>query len=110
MAKKIKQNELPELLKKYNIRVSTPYGAYPEDVVNILLKLDNEISGFKSDNKLLTKENEQLKYELNKAKAQITSLKLSISQLEIGIIPDNIDTDIIKQKKPNKLKFKGGKE
>lgn len=83
-AKKFEQ-ELPEVAKRHNIRVSNPYGYYPEDVDKIILALEKDISN-------LTKENSQLSKDLYTQKQMNSSLQTELSQIKMQVslmdIPD----------------------
>lgn len=75
LAEKFEQ-ELSEVAKRLGIRVSAPYGYYPEDVDKIILGLEDEISN-------LTKDNMKLKDEYNKAKANEMSLQTEYQALKM---------------------------
>ena len=84
LAKKF-ENELPEVAKRLGIRVSNPYGYYPEDVDKIIVRLEQDISD-------LTKENKQLSQELHDTKNKATLLQSELSQIKMQVslmeIPD----------------------
>lgn len=88
------QQEKSQLAKDLNIRISSPYGYYPEDVDPIILDLQKTVSD-------LTKENKQLSDtvgDLTKKNAdlskQFSQLKLQMSIAEIPISLDDNLTNI----------------
>lgn len=90
------QQEKSQLAKDLNIRISSPYGYYPEDVDPIILDLQKTVSD-------LTKENKQLSDtvgDLTKKNAdlskQFSQLKLQMSIAEIPISLDDNLTNISK--------------
>ena len=98
MARKNKKNneveKLSEIALRNNIRISKPYGYYPEDVDPIILDLQKTVSD-------LTKENKQLSDtvgDLTKKNAdlskQFSQLKLQMSIAEIPISLDDNLTNI----------------
>lgn len=79
------ENELSELAKDLGIRVSSPYGYYPEDVDPIIAGLQKNVSD-------LTKENKQLAEDLNDVQSKLKSTQSELSQLKMQMslmeVPD----------------------
>lgn len=79
------EQELPELARRLGIRVSSPYGYYPEDVDKIITKLEQDVSN-------LTKENKNLRDEVHKHKENATALQTELTQIKMQVslmeIPD----------------------
>ena len=76
------ENEKPILAQKYNIRVSNPYGYYPEDVDKLITTFENTISSLEKENKKLAEERDQAQSDLSKAQSQIVRLKMDMSLME----------------------------
>lgn len=70
--------DLPEVAKRHNIRVSSPYGYYPEDVDKIILNLEKEISNLSKENKQLADEIEGKKQDISKLQKQFNDLRFQI--------------------------------
>ena len=82
LAKKFEQ-ELPEVAKRHNIRVSSPYGYYPEDTDKIILQLEKDVSNLTKENKLLSQELYETKENLSKIQTELTQFKMQMSLMEI---------------------------
>ena len=77
--KKKKQGmELPEIIKKYNIRVSTPNGCFPEDVERILQDLEKQLNNLIKENERLTKQYEQKAKDFSLVEAENQKLRFQI--------------------------------
>lgn len=99
---KIKKSneEVPPRAKKHNIRVSKPYGLFPQDVETVLENIETE-----RDNLLVLidnykKEIEQLKEDNQDLKLTITQLKFDMSLIEV---PDGNESNDFQMM--NKLKL-----
>lgn len=77
------ENELSEIAKKFNIRVSSPYGYYPEDVDAILLKLTSDVSALSAENKKLSEDNDRIQKDLNRSNQMLTEARLQISLMPV---------------------------
>lgn len=79
------EHELPEIAKRLGIRVSSPYGYYPEDVDKIIFQLEKDVSS-------LTKENKDLRDELHEANVKSKALQTELTQIKMQVslmeIPD----------------------
>lgn len=79
------EHELSQLAKDLGIRVSSPYGYYPEDVDPIIAGLQKEVSD-------LTKENKQFSEELNDTQNKLKAVQSELSQLKMQMslmeVPD----------------------
>ena len=79
------EHELSQLAKDLGIRVSSPYGYYPEDVDPIIAGLQKNVSD-------LTKENKQLAEDLNDVQSKLKSTQSELSQLKMQMslmeVPD----------------------
>ena len=76
-------NELSEIAKSLNIRVSSPYGYYPEDVDPLLINYIDEINKLKQLNKELSANAEEANKNCEYLKNELTTLKMQISFTEI---------------------------
>lgn len=74
------EQELSEVAKSHNIRVSSPYGYYPEDVDPIIVQLETAVSQ-------LTKENKQLATQLHEEQTlrQAASQELAKMKMEVSL-------------------------
>ena len=81
-AKKFESN-LPEVAKRNNIRVSSPYGYYPEDVDKVIIELENTNKMLQKENNHLTNQLEDYKSRANAAQNELSKLKMQISLMEI---------------------------
>ena len=70
--------ELPEIIKKYNIRISTPNGCFPEDVDKVLEDLEKQIKNLSSENQRLEVQNTQIKNDFELVKAENQKLRFQI--------------------------------
>lgn len=77
------EEELPEIATKYGIRVSNPYGYYPEDVDKVITKLEAEANNLSKDNKELRDKVGTQEKEINSLRATVTELKLQMSVMQI---------------------------
>ncbi len=79
------EQELPEIAKRLGIRVSSPYGYYPEDVDKIISNLEKDVSS-------LTKENKDLRDQVHNAEEKSKSLQTELTQIKMQVslmeIPD----------------------
>lgn len=82
-ARQFEKNELPEIMQKYNIRVSAPYGAYPEDVVKVVQSLEDELRNVSKDNLRMKNDLEAAQKDLSTLQEEFVALKMSVSLMEI---------------------------
>ena len=71
------EHDKSELAKKLNIRISNPYGYYPEDVDPIILQLQKDVSS-------LTKENKELSDKLYTAEKNLKDLSIEFQQFKLN--------------------------
>lgn len=83
--------ELPEIAKRHNIRVSNPYGYYPEDVDKVIMRLEKDISDLTKENLDLAKQIDQAKTDLSKMTQQFNSLKFQMISMEMPETSDATD-------------------
>lgn len=83
MSAKKFENELPEVARRHNIRVSSPYGYYPEDVDKIIVHFEEDVSSLEKENGLLSKKIEKQAEELRSLQFELTQLKMQVSLMEI---------------------------
>lgn len=83
MSAKKFENELPEVARRHNIRVSSPYGYYPEDVDKIIVRFEEDVSSLEKENGLLSKKIEKQAGELKSLQFELTQLKMQVSLMEI---------------------------
>lgn len=87
------ESDLPEMAKKYNIRVSNPYGYYPEDVEKIIFDLESQINRLEKENFTLTKKNGELENDVSQAKREITQLKVQMTIMGNEMPDTSAETD-----------------
>lgn len=73
---KIEQDK-SQLAKDFNIRISSPYGYYPDDVDPIIIDLQKQLSNLSIENQQLSKDNANLKKNNESLMTEITQLKLN---------------------------------
>lgn len=77
------EHELPEIAKRLGIRVSSPYGYYPEDVDKIIFKLEQDVSSLTKENKDLRDEIHECKEKSKALQTELTQIKMQVSLMEI---------------------------
>ena len=77
------ENDKPEVARRYDIKISKPYGYYPEDVDKVITNLEEELNRLTKENQLLEKnltqaqkDNKDIKSELNRIKMQIAVMPM----------------------------------
>mgnify|MGYP007069886553 CR=1 FL=1 len=80
--KKGNPNEKSELAVRYNIRVSKPYGYYPEDVDKILEDLERQLNNLQTENSKLTETAETAVRDKKRAETELQKLLLSVQTME----------------------------
>lgn len=82
-----------ELAKNLGIRISNPYGYYPDDVDPIIQKLQNDVASLTRENKQLTdqvadltKKNKSLSSELSQLKIQVSLMEVPSLSMEEGLL------------------------
>lgn len=75
--------ELPEVAKRNNIRVSSPYGYYPEDVDKIIIDMESQLKMLQKENNHLNGQLTDYKGRLNDVQTELTKLKMQMSLMEI---------------------------
>lgn len=86
------QQEKSQLAKDLGIRISNPYGYYPDDVDPIISNLQKQINDLSKENKMLRDEVGDLTNKNKSLSNELTSLKLQISITEIPVsLEDNLD-------------------
>lgn len=99
LAEKFEQ-DLPEVARRLGIRVSSPYGYYPEDVDKHILDLEDQVRHLTAENQQLTadytqsKRNEiDLQTELNKLRIQMsTQVYPDVTPEQASVIYDRVPT------------------
>ncbi len=76
-SKKAVNNEISETGKKFHLRVSRPYGYYPEDVDSLLLNQEVQIEQLQKENTVLTQRNAEITKELEQAKTEIVRTRFN---------------------------------
>ena len=79
------QQEKSQLAKDLGIRISSPYGYYPDDVDPIITKLQNDLKELTLENKKLRDEVGSLQHKNTDLTTELTSLKLQISITDIPV-------------------------
>lgn len=91
-----KKEDISELAKKYNIRVSNPYGCYPPDVDNALQTLEAQVTQHFNALTNLQKEYDTIKEKHDLLFAEITRLKLDMQLMGIKEEEDEEEFNNIK--------------
>ena len=73
---------LSDVAMRNNIRISNPYGYYPDDVDRVILKLENLINTLQAETQKLERELASTSDELKTARATIQQLKLDMMTFE----------------------------
>ena len=74
---------LSDIALNYNIRISNPYGYYPDDVDRIIRKQEELINTLQAETQRLDKLYSDTKEELKIAKAELQRIRFDISVLEL---------------------------
>lgn len=77
------QKELSDLAKSLNIRVSSPYGYYPDDVDPIIKSLQDKVEKLEKENKELIASVDDYKSKNTALGNELSQLKLQVSLMEI---------------------------
>lgn len=77
------EQELSDLAKSHNIRVSSPYGYYPEDVDPIIANLEKTVQQLEKENRQFEAENHEYKERCSALTTELTKLKMQVSLMEI---------------------------
>lgn len=72
-------NDKSDFAIEYNIRVSKPYGYYPEDVEALIGRFKNSISTLEKENKILTDKCDELTKDKTAAESQLQQLVMQVS-------------------------------
>lgn len=81
--KKVKGgSEKSEIGIRYNLRISNPYGYYPEDTDRVIGDLEKQINNLQKENDRLQKEATKAVEDLKKMDREYQSLKLQVSLME----------------------------
>ena len=94
--KKVKE-KLPDSLSSRGIRVSTPYGAYPEDVDALISDLDEKIKSLTAQNGDLSKKNEQLERDLHIVNTELAKMRIDVSLMTIPETTDEEDSKMLSE-------------
>lgn len=77
------EHELSQLAKDLGIRVSSPYGYYPEDVDPIIAGLQKEVSDLTKENKHFSEELNDTQNKLKAVQSELSQLKMQMSLMEV---------------------------
>ena len=78
-----KVSEKSEIAKRYGIRISNPYGYFPEDVDRILEDLQSQLNTLSKENKFASDKLARIQKERDDAKTELSKLKMQISLMDI---------------------------
>ena len=78
-----KESEKSAIAKQFGIRVSSPYGYFPEDVDRILEDLQSQLTNLSKENKFASDKLKRITDEREAIKKQLTELKMQISLMEV---------------------------
>lgn len=76
------EQDLPIILKKYNVRVSKPFGCYPEDVEAVLTRLEEENNNLAKENTQLAEDAEKFKKQYKEVQAEFTKFKMQVQLMK----------------------------
>ena len=76
-------HDLSPTALKYGFRISCPNGYFPEDVDNLILKLEADSATLTKDNIKLKKEYDELLEEHNTLKSEFMKMKMSLMLMEV---------------------------
>lgn len=76
-------SEMSEVGKRHNLRISNPYGYYPEDVDKVLLNYEKLLSSHETEISKLEKQLEQVKAEKKMIDDEFRKMKMEIQFAEI---------------------------
>lgn len=79
---KIEQDK-SQLAKDLNIRISSPYGYYPDDVDPIITKLKEDVANLTKENKNLRDKNGELEKNIRAVSTELAQLKMQVSLMEV---------------------------
>lgn len=79
--KKPKGEDISQIARDYNIRVSSPHGYFPEDVDNVLEDLTNKLNTSNKTESMLRSQVAQLEKDNEMLKGQISKLQLDIQTI-----------------------------
>lgn len=91
------KEKLPETLEKLNIRVSTPYGAYPEDVETVVSDLLEKVNKLETTNAELSKKNTQLEQDLHLVNTELAKMKIDVSLMSIPETTEEEDSKMLRE-------------
>ena len=91
------KEKLPETLEKLNIRVSTPYGAYPEDVETVVSDLLEKVNKLETTNAELSKKNTQLERDLHLVNTEVGKMKIDVSLMSIPETTEEEDSKMLRE-------------
>lgn len=91
------KERLPETLEKLNIRVSTPYGAYPEDVETVVSDLLEKVDKLETTNAELSKKNTQLERDLHLVNTELAKMKIDVSLMSIPETTEEEDSKMLRE-------------
>ena len=77
------EQDLSELAKRLGIRVSSPYGYYPEDVDPIIANLEKTVSDLEIENKKLSEQLHTTQTNLSSASSELAQIKMQMSLMEV---------------------------
>lgn len=77
------EQELSELAKRLGIRVSSPYGYYPDDVDPIIENLETMVSRLTLENKKFSDELYESQEKCKSLSTELTKIKMQVSLMEV---------------------------
>lgn len=115
-----KVSEKSEIAEKFGIRISNPYGYFPEDVDRVLEDLQAQVTSLTKETKFASENLARIKKERDDVKTELSKLKMQVSLMEV---PDtsaeedfqmmsrltsiNPDVGTIPDRVPDQSKFTG---
>jgi hypothetical protein len=77
------EQSLSQLAKDLGIRISSPYGYYPEDVDPIIIELQRTVSELEKENKKLAEDAYDSKNKLDLANSELSQLRMQMALMEV---------------------------
>ena len=77
---------LSDVAMRHNIRISNPYGYYPDDVDRVIRKYEELTNTLDKETKRLERELASTKDELKAANGALQKLKLEMTLMEVRVI------------------------
>ena len=78
-----KVSEKSAIATQFGIRISNPYGYFPEDVDRVLEDLQSQLNTLSKENKFASEKLARIQKERDDAKTELSKLKMQVSLMEV---------------------------